>query len=318
MTRYFILRIVGMIPLLMLAIFIVFFLGYMAPGDPISHMYRDMQMIDPNAQVSDEFIESQKEYWGLNRPFLVQYVDYMGDLMRGDLGKSISRGGVPISELLGKGIKVSGQIGIWAILFLVLVGLPLGTLAALKHNTKVDYTIVGGALFLQAVPVYVLAPLLMMLLVLNLKVMSVPYGFDGMFSPKIILPSILLGMGPMATIIRQTRVGVLEALSNDYVRTARAKGLTQRRIVGMHILRTGLVPVTTTLGFTVAGLLTGALFIERIFGIGGYGRMTFSGIADLDYPVLLGSTILGAVMIMIANLATDLIYPLLDPRVVYD
>ena len=318
MAKYLFFRFASMFPLLALTIFIVYFLGHMAPGDPITNMYRDLDRTDAMAyEVSQDFIDAQKAKWGLDRPFLVQYVDYMGEIFRGNLGVSIAKGGVPVADLLSKGLVISAQLGIWGFVMLVVVGLPLGTIAALRHNTRLDYLIVGGTLFINALPVYVIAPLTMMLLVLQLKIMSVPYGFEGMFNPKVIMPAFFMGLGPLATVIRQTRVGVLEVMSFDYVRTARAKGLHERSIVVWHVLRTGLIPVTTTLGMILASMLTGALYVERIFGIGGYGRLTQTGYSMNDIPVLLGTTIVGAFLVMGANLLADIIYPFLDPRVAY-
>ena len=318
MLRYFILRITGVVPLVFLSVFIVFWLGYMAPGDPISRMYEDQARENPQFQTSQEQIDRLKARYGLDRPFLVQYVDYMGNLLHGDFGRSISLGGTPILPTILKVLPISAQVGIWGIIILVFLGLPLGTLAALKHNTKTDYIIVSSALVFNNVPVFVTAPLALIILVNSLKVMDVPYGFHGMFSKQIILPAIFMGLGPISGIIRQTRVGMLEVMSSDYVRTARAKGLTRRMVIMRHVMRTGLTPVVTSLGMTVGGLLTGSLFVERIFGIPGYGRLSFYGITTLDYPMMLGFTIFGALMVMLANLLTDLAYPFLDPRVVYD
>lgn len=318
MLRYFLFRIVGIVPLILLSVFIVYFLGYMAPGDPITFMYADADQRIPGMRMSQTEIDAIKKRYGLDRPFLVQYAEYMGKLSHGDFGNSITGGGIPVLPTIMQVLPISAQMGVWAILLLVGLGIPLGTLAALRHNSWIDYLIVGSSLTFQTVPVFVTAPLLLMLLVLNLKLISVPYGWDGMFSPKVILPVIFLGLGPMAGIIRQTRIGVLEVLSNDYVRTAKAKGLPWHLVVIRHILRTGLIPVTTSLGFTVTGLLTGSLFLDKIFGIPGYGRLGVNALTNLDYPMILGTTIIGAALVMLANLITDLVYPFLDPRVVYD
>ena len=318
MVRYFGFRLVGIIPLVLLSVFIVFTLGYMAPGDPITRMYENVAMLNPEVNISQETIDRAKARYGLNLPFFEQYINYMSKLLRGDFGRSIALGGLPVLPTIVKVLPISAQMGVWAVLLLVILGVPLGLLAALRHNTWIDFTIVGTSIALHTVPVFVTAPLVLMILVLSLKVMDVPFGWDGMFSSKVILPVIFLALGPMAGVIRQTRTGVLEVLSNDYVRTARAKGLKSRVVIYRHVLRTGLIPVTTTLGMTVMGLLTGSLFLDKIFGIPGYGRLGINALTSLDYPMILGTTVIGAALVMLANLITDLIYPFLDPRVVYD
>jgi peptide/nickel transport system permease protein len=315
MARYFLFRALGIIPMVLLSVFIVFWLGYMAPGDPITKMYQNDENI--GSLSSQESIERMKEKYGLNRPFWVRYADYMGKLLHGDFGESIVQGGLPILPTIRRVLPISLQMGVWAVLILVTLGIPLGVIAALRHNSWLDFLIVGSSIALHSVPVFVTAPLVMLILVVYLKVMAVPYGWSGMFSTKIILPALFLGLGPLAGIIRQTRTGILEVLSNDYVRTARAKGLPEKMVIVRHILRTGLVPVTTTLGMTVTGLLTGSLFIDKIFGIPGFGRLSVDALTSLDYPMMLGTTIVGATMVMIANAVTDFIYPFLDPRVVY-
>ena len=318
MVRYFGFRLVGIIPLVLLSVFIVFTLGYMAPGDPITRMYENVAMLNPEVNISQETIDRAKARYGLNLPFFEQYINYMSKLLRGDFGRSIALGGLPVLPTIVKVLPISAQMGVWAVLLLVILGVPLGLLAALRHNTWIDFTIVGTSIALHTVPVFVTAPLVLMILVLSLKVMDVPFGWDGMFSSKVILPVIFLALGPMAGVIRQTRTGVLEVLSNDYVRTARAKGLKSRVVIYRHVLRTGLIPVTTTLGMTVMGLLTGSLFLDKIFGIPGYGRLGINALTSLDYPMILGTTVIGAALVMLANLITDFIYPFLDPRVIYE
>jgi peptide/nickel transport system permease protein len=188
-------------------------------------------------------------------------------------------------------------------------------LAARKRNSWVDYSIVGGSLFMRTVPVYVLAPLILWLFVLKIPLIDVPRGWSGMFSINAILPALLLVLFPLAVIIRQMRASMLEVMSNEYVRTARAKGLTEFRVTTGHVMRNALTPVTTELGLVVTGLITGSIFVESIFGIPGYGRLAVDALMKRDYPLMLGCTLFGAFLVMIANLVVDLIYPLLDPRV---
>jgi ABC-type dipeptide/oligopeptide/nickel transport system permease component len=165
------------------------------------------------------------------------------------------------------------------------------------------------------VPVYVLAPLILWLFVLKVPIMDVPRGWDGMFSTNVILPAILLMLFPLAVVIRQMRASMLEVLGNEYVRTARAKGLSEYRVTVGHVLRNALTPVTTELGLVVTGLITGSIFVESIFGIPGYGRLAVDALLRRDYPLMLGCTLFGAFLVMVSNLIVDLVYPILDPRV---
>jgi ABC-type dipeptide/oligopeptide/nickel transport system permease component len=317
MVRYFTLRILGIIPTVFLSLFIVFSLAYLAPGDPITRMYLRQEELNPGVTVSDEYIERMKERYGLNRPYHERFLGYLANLSRGDFGRSIVLG-VPVLPTILAVLPISAQVGMWSFLLIVVFGIPLGVITALRKNTWIDYLTVGSSLALRTVPVFVTAPLLILLLVLKLDIMKVPYGWHGMFSHEIIMPALFLAVGPVAGVIRQTRAGVLETLGQDYVRTARAKGLTLRAVISRHILRTALLPVVTGLGMTITSVVTGSLFLETIFGIPGYGQLSVRALRSLDYPMIMGTTLVGAALIMISNVVVDFIYPLLDPRVVYD
>jgi ABC-type dipeptide/oligopeptide/nickel transport system permease component len=201
---------------------------------------------------------------------------------------------------------------------LVVVGIPLGALAALRHNTWMDYTIVGSALFLRTIPIFVLAPMLMILFVLQLGILDVPLGWQGLIDQRVILPIILLAAGPLADVVRQTRVAVLEVLSQDYVATARAKGLNTHMIVIRHVMRNALIPIVTSLGLIVNGLIHGSVFLDRVFSLPGFGSIVINSIQLLDFPVILGATIFSALLVIGANIVVDLIYPFIDPRVRLD
>jgi peptide/nickel transport system permease protein len=215
--------------------------------------------------------------------------------------------------MLKAALPVTLKVGLTAILFLSLIGTLLGIIAALNHNKFLDNIIVGFALFIWGIPVFVAGPLLMVFVVLVLK-MDVPYGWAGLFSPKVLMPLLVLGLNPMALIIRQARAGVLEVLSEDYVRTARAKGLPRRVVVFRHILRPVLTPVVSQVGLVVIGTLNNSILIEKVFGLPGLGRLTETAIKDSDYPVILGIVLIFSIIVMISNLLVDISYPLLDPR----
>lgn len=311
MIRYLFLRLLRWLPGLLLVLFITYALAFYGAGDPIRLMF----LKAPGDVVYDEErIEAIREAYGLDRPFLVQFGDYLSHLLRGDLGRSIISNR-PVSDMIRATYPVTLQLGLAATVLLAVIGIPLGVLAGLHHNRWPDNLIVSSVLFFQAVPVFVAGPLLMVLLVLVLKVMKVPWGWKGLLHPQSILPIVLLALGPMAIIVRQTRSAVLEVLSEDYVRTARAKGLPQSMVVIHHVLRPVLTPVITSLGLVMITFINGAIFLEMIFGLPGFGRLSLNSMLDADHPAILGTTLFGTLIVMVSNLLVDLVYPLLDPRI---
>ncbi len=310
MLKYLILRVLGIIPLLLVVLVIIFTLGHLAPGDPIEMMYESMETV----VATEEMVDRARARLGLDQPLHVQFIRYVGNVLRGDLGDSIVRSR-PVLGMILKVFPISAQVGLLAFVVLVVTGIPLGVLAAVKQNTAVDYFIVGGSLFLRTVPVYVLAPLLFIILVLRLDIMNVPYGWKGITHPNVIMPTLMLILFPLAVVIRQMRVGILEVAENDYVRTARAKGLKERQVVLGHVMRNAITPVVTSLGLIVTGLITGSVFVEQIFGIPGYGNLFVTSLIQRDYPLMMDCTLFGAFLIMMSNLIVDFVYPFLDPRV---
>lgn len=301
-----------MIPVLFIVLLIVFALGHLAPGDPVEIMYMSASL--EQSGITEQQKQAIRHQFGLDQPFLVQYASYATRVIRGDLGTSITRNSSVLPIIL-KVFPISAQLGIVALVALIVFGIPLGVIAALNQNTALDYFIVGGSLFLRTVPAYVLAPLLLILLVLQLHVMNVPNGWHGIWNTQVIFPSFLLMLFPLAVVIRQMRAAILEVLSNDYVRTAWAKGLRRRRVIVFHVMRNAMTPVVTEFGFIVTGLITGSVFLETIFGIPGYGQLFVNALTQRDYPMILGCTVFGTFLIMVSNLVVDLIYPFLDPRV---
>lgn len=310
MTSYAVRRFLHLIPTLMGVILITFSLGYYGPGDPLKYQLGERIPPDP------EQLARMRELYGLDRPFTEQLLSYIGGLAQGDMGVSISvQARRPVRDMLGTGLAVSLQLGGAAALLIFVIGVPLGMLAAYRHNSLLDYVIVSFAAMLPTVPVFVLAPLLLILLVLQLQILPYSFGWDGLFSPRVVLPLFILVIGPLLTIVRQTRSAVLEELPQDYVRTAQAKGLNSPRVMTRHILKNALAPVVTSMGFVVASLLTGSLFVESIFGIPGFGNLIYDGLKSFDYPVILGTTLISSLIIMLSNFVVDMLYPILDPRV---
>ena len=212
-------------------------------------------------------------------------------------------------------LPISMQIGLVATVLSIGLGIPLGIVAASHHNRWLDQTIVGAGVFINAIPIFVTAPILLLFLVVGLEIMDVPFGWKGIFHSQVILPVIILALGPLPTIVRQTRAALLEVMSQDYIRTARAKGLTRWLIVSRHMLRPVLIPVTTSVGLILISRVNGALFIELIFSIPGFGKLTIQGVQQVDYPVIMATVLVGALIVMVGNMLIDLAYPLLDPRI---
>jgi ABC-type dipeptide/oligopeptide/nickel transport system permease component len=188
-------------------------------------------------------------------------------------------------------------------------------MAALKHNQWLDQLIVGLVVFLHAVPIFVTGPLLLLFFVLILGIMDVPLGWKGLFHHQIILPLFVLVLGPLPVIVRQTRSAMLEVIGEDYIRTARAKGLTEKLIILRHMVRPVLIPVVTSIGLIMIGIVNGAIVVELIFNIPGFGHLTMVGLRNVDYPIIMATVLIGALIVMVSNLLVDFVYPLLDPRI---
>lgn len=312
MLKYILARLTIAIPTFVLVMLITFTLTAISPFDPVAMMMQQQESLD--AMQKDEIVQRIRNQYGLDDPFLVQFTKYVQRVAQGDLGVSIN-GQRDVLRAIVKTFPISLQLGLAGAILTALIGIPLGALAALKQNSWLDYTIVGGTLVFRSLPVFVLAPLLLVLFVLVLGIMKVPRGWDGLFQTKTILPIFILMLGPLPVVVRQTRQAVLDIFSQDYVRTAKAKGLKMWLIVGRHILRNALIPVVTTLGFIVEGLIVGSIFLDSIFTIPGFGGVAEAAFRGFDYPMLLGVTMVSSLMIILTNLVVDLIYPFLDPRI---
>jgi peptide/nickel transport system permease protein len=312
MFKYLIGRLLSAIPTVITVIFITFTLNYVSPYDPMKRLLAANPL--GNLENDPEALATLRHQYGLDRPFAVQFVDYVGKLMRGDMGISIF-GQREVRRMITKTLPVSGQFGIAAAILTALVGIPLGAVAALKQNSWLDYTIVSSTLVLRTIPIYVLAPLTMILFVLVLKWFDVPRGWHGLFSKESILPLGLLILGPLPVIVRQTRNSVLEIFGQDYIRTAKAKGVKMRGIVARHILPNALIPVITTMGFITEGLIVGTVFLDSLFAIPGFGAVISGGISSFDYPVIMGAVLTSSLLVVATNLLVDMVYPFLDPRV---
>lgn len=309
MGRYILHRLIRWIPSVLFILLLIYALVFFGAGDPIKLIF----LRAPGDVAYDEArVEAIRDSAGLNRPFIVQFGDYIWNVSHGNFGNSLVSGR-SVNSMLKSAVPVTLKIGLTAILMLSIVGIFLGVIAALNQNKWIDNIIVGFALFVWGIPVFVAGPLLIVFLVLFMG-MDVPYGWSGLFSFKVLVPLLVLGLNPMALIIRQARAGVLEVLSEDYVRTARAKGLPEHLVVFRHILRPVMTPVVSQIGLIVIGTLNNSILIEKVFGLPGLGRLTETAIKSSDYPVILAIVIIFSTVVMASNLLVDISYPLLDPR----
>ena len=295
------------------------------PGDALETRFGEEVADLP---VDSEILARLRKIYGLDRSFLVQFGDYVcgslcvpdarsGGIITGDFGKSL-RSQRDISAIIQGSLPISAQLGLASFIILYTVGVPLGILAAVKQNTWIDYWIVAGSIAVNSVPIFVLGPMVMIVLVLKLQIMNTPVGWEGLFTTNSILPVALMSLGGMLGVVRMTRAGILEIIRQGYVRTARAKGLRERMVIGRHILRNALTPVLTGFGPTLAGFLTGAFLVELVFGIPGFSAAFITAFQGRDFPMILAGTMLGTAMWIVSNLVVDLMYGALDPRVRYE
>lgn len=310
MLRYVATRLLLWIPSVLLVMLAVYAMAFYGAGDPIKLIFL---RAPGDVAYNPERIEAIRQAAGLDRPFLIQFGSYILNLVQGNFGNSLTSGR-SVWAMISAAAPVSFKLGLCAIILTAVIAIPLGMIAAMNQNTKTDYAILGSALFLWAIPPYVAGPLLMVLLILVLPSGSVPYGWGGIFDVRILLPLIVLSFQPIALIVRQTRAAVIEVLSEDFVRTARAKGVPEMAVAVKHILRPVLTPVVTQLGLIMITIVNGAIFVELVFGLPGLGRLTVQALTNSDYPVILAITLIGSFLVMLSNLLVDVLYPLLDPR----
>lgn len=292
--------------LLVIVSFVTFALGRFGPGDPVQVLMG--QYSNPEA------VQRIREQRGLDDHIFAQYTRYVRDIFRGDFGDSYKYRGRSVGELLKKKIGVSAQLASAALIISVGLGIPLGLFAALRQGTWVDTATVAATLFGQSMPVFLTAPGLLLIFALKLDVLP-SHGWGGFFDARIVLPAVVMGIPGVAILTRLTRASTLEVVAQDYVRTARAKGLPEQMVRRRHILRNALIPVVTTLGFSLAGLASGTVIVEGFFGIPGVGSLAIESLFARDYPVIMALTIIGTTLFVMANLLVDLAYPFLDPRI---
>lgn len=332
MLRFILSRVALVVPTFLGIVFLSFFLIRLVPGDPIEVRVGERG-------ISPERLAQLRQEMGLDQPLWVQFADYVGNVLTGDLGVSIVTRTPVLQEFLAL-FPATVELSVCAILFAILIGLPAGVLAAVRRGSVWDHTVMGVSLTGYSMPIFWWALLLILLFSVNLGWtpvsgrLSVMYyiepvtGFmliDTLLSDEpeafwsalqhLVLPAVVLGTIPLAVVARMTRSSMLEVLGEDYIRTARAKGLSVRRVVGVHALRNALIPVVTVIGLQVGTLLAGAILTETIFSWPGIGKWLIESINRRDYPVLQGGVLLVAVLVMSVNLIVDLLYGTLNPRI---
>ncbi len=317
MGRYIQRRLFINIPLLLIVTMLSFLLLQATPGDPLS------AYVPPDATLSEEQRDALRERFGLDKPLPQRYLIWLGEAVQGNLGVS-SRTGQDVLGMIGGRMGPTLLLMVTALVIGVSLGLLLGILTAIKRNTAIDMALSSTALFGISVPVYLAG--LVGLYIFSVRLGWFPTGGyttsgDGSLLDRVhhlILPALVIAIQYVASTMRYTRSSLIEALSQDYVRTAYAKGLRYRPVVLRHGLRNALIPIATIIGTYIPNLLAGAVFIETIFTWPGMGRLFVESVNARDYPVVMGLTLILAIIILTANLLTDLTYALIDPRIRYE
>ena len=305
MTRLIIRRVLWTVPVILLVILMTFLLMRQIEGNPFRHSER---------AIPESIQRNLEAKYGLDDPWYVQYVRYVRDVATFDLGPSLVLRNRDVNDIVREHFPPSLELGALAMLFALVFGIPLGLLAALRANKWPDYSAMVVANVGFAVPSFLVATLLIYFFAVRWgDIFDVPTSGWDTWQSKI-LPTIALGLGPMAYFARLTRGSVLETLQQDYIRTARAKGLRRRRVVVVHTLRNSLIPVVTAAGPILGFLITGSFVIEQIFAIPGIGRYYVTAVTARDYSVVMGLTVLLAMIVIIANMVVDILYGVLDPR----
>jgi oligopeptide transport system permease protein len=305
MLKFIIRRILWTIPVILLVIFIAFFMMRQIKGNPFRTTDRP---VPPAIQ------ENLDKQFNLDKAWYLQYVYYVKDVFTFDLGPSLIQRNRDVNDVIKTHFPVSLKLGGMAMLFAIVFGIPLGIIAALRQNTWADYSAMAVVNAGYAVPNFLIATLLIYFFAVKWREHT-PFPTNGWAGwESWILPVIALGHAPMTVLARIVRGSMLETLQQDYIRTAKAKGLRWRRVVGLHVLRNSLIPAVTAAGPLLGYLITGSFIVEYIFGIPGIGRYYVNSVTGRDYSVTMGITVLLSVIIILANLVVDILYGYLDPR----
>lgn len=316
MARYILMRLLLAIPTLIGVSVILFVVLHIAPGGPETMLIGD--------QYNEEMAAAARHNLGLDRPLPVQYFSWLQTLLRGDMGRSFFAG-APVSDVIGQRVAATLQLGAAALFLAIVVGLSLGIIAAVWRNSPIDRLATGVAMLGVSFPPFWLGILLIMVFSVRLGWLPssgiATYGAESDLGSRLrhlILPAITLAALQLAIYMRFTRSSMVEALGQDFIRTARAKGLKEQSVILRHALRNALVPLLTIAGFSIKSLIGGAVFVEVVFAWPGLGRLAVDSVFARDYPVVLGLTLLLSAVTILANLLVDILYAVVDPRIRYD
>ncbi|MGF1908311.1 oligopeptide ABC transporter permease OppB [Vibrio kasasachensis] len=306
MFKFIAKRIFEAIPTMLVLITVSFFLMRFAPGNPFSS----------ERPLPPEVMANIEAKYGLDKPVSEQYFTYLTNVIQGDFGPSFKYLDYSVNELISAALPVSAKIGVIAFIFTVLLGVTVGTISALKQNTWKDYTIMSTAMLGVVLPSFVLAPLLIYIFALNLKILPAGGWNDGGWQ-YIVLPVIAMSLLYVATFARITRGSMIETLNSNFIRTARAKGLSYRYIVIKHALKPALLPVVSYMGPAFVGIITGSVVVETIFGLPGIGKLFVNAAFNRDYSLVMGVTILIGFLFILFNAIVDILLAMIDPKIRY-
>lgn len=304
MLRFILARAALTVPLIFIIITLSFFLVRLAPGSP----WASERGLPPEIHANLE------RHYGLDQPWYIQYKNYLHGLLRFDLGPSYKYKDVTVNELIRRGLPISAQLGLLAYALALLLGVPLGLIAAAKRDSLTDRSLMGLALLGISIPSFVLGPLLILLFSLTFFWLP-PMGWGDL--KHVILPSVALAAPYVAYLARLTRAGMLDVLRQEYIQTARAKGLTEHSVLFRHALRMGILPVVSFTGPALAFLITGTVVVERVFAVPGLGNFFVQAAFNRDYTLILGIVLFVSAALLVMNLLVDITYALLDPRIRY-
>jgi oligopeptide transport system permease protein len=305
MIRFIAIRLLQTIPVIWVIITATFFMIRFVPGGPFT----------AERAVTPEIMRNLEAHYGLNKPLYRQYLDYCSSVLHGNLGPSFKYPTRTVNEIIADKLPVSIELGLWSLGVALCIGLPLGVIAAVKRNTWIDYACSSASMVGICIPTYVMGPLLILVLAIHFGW----FNASGWYVPiDRVLPSLTLGLVYAAYIARLTRGGMLEVLSQDYIRTARAKGATEARVIMRHALRGGLTAVVSFLGPAIAGIVTGSFVIETVFQIPGIGREFVNSAFNRDYTLVLGTVILYAGFLIAMNLVADIVQVWLNPKLKFE
>ncbi|BCL78307.1 peptide ABC transporter permease [Ktedonobacteria bacterium brp13] len=317
MVQFWLKRLMGLIFVIIGVTFITFIMGYFSPDDPIKTLLGQHYTLTAYNQL--------RHAYGLDLPWYQQYYNFLVNLCKLNFGYSFSAKGRPVADILAQGVPISLELGLWALVVQLVLGIPLGIYSALKARTWIDTSNMVVMLIVYAVPSFVLATVAQVILValdqnipgLNWPVANwgTPWSYSWSDIQFKLVPILIYGATGFAYYARLARTSMLEVLNQDYIRTARAKGMSNRSIIYKHAFRNALIPLVTVVSVSMAFLVTGAFFIEHVFNIPGIAETTISSVDNSDYPVVQATTVILAVAVVLGNLVSDLLYSVIDPRI---